>query len=59
VNLTHEIGRFGLSVGVGGKGLNSLEREMKGYPEKRQPNYNGARPVHPIITTIKWIRTSR
>jgi len=28
-------------------------------PEKRNPNSNGARPVHLIITMITWIRSSR
>ena len=28
-------------------------------PGKGNSNSHGARPVHPIITTIKWIRTSR
>jgi len=30
-----------------------------GLPEKGNSNSHGARPVHLIITTIKWIRTSR
>ena len=28
-------------------------------PGKGNPKTHGARPVHPIITIIKWIRTSR
>jgi len=28
-------------------------------PGKGKSNSHGARPVHPIITMIKWIRTSR
>jgi len=28
-------------------------------PGKGNSNYHGARPVHPIITMIKWIRTIR
>ena len=28
-------------------------------PGKGKSNFNGATPVHPIITMIKWIRTSR
>ena len=28
-------------------------------PGKGNSNSHGARPVHPIITTIKWFRTSR
>ena len=28
-------------------------------PEKGYSNSHGARPVHPIITMIKWIRTNR
>ena len=32
---------------------------MKGYLEKGNSNSHGARPVHLIITMIKWIRTSR
>jgi len=28
-------------------------------PGKGNSNSHGARPVHPIITMIKWIRTSR
>ena len=28
-------------------------------PGKRNSNSHGARPVHLIITMIKWIRTSR
>ena len=27
-------------------------------PEKGDPNFHGARPVHRIITVIKWTRTS-
>ena len=28
-------------------------------PEKEESNPRGARPVHPIISMIKWIRTNR
>ena len=28
-------------------------------PEKENSNSDGARPVHQIISTMKWIRTSR
>ena len=28
-------------------------------PGRGISNFNGARPVHPIITMMKWIRTSR
>ena len=31
----------------------------KRLPKKRNSNFHGARPVHLIITMIKWIRTSR
>ena len=30
-----------------------------GLPGKRYSNPHGARPIHPIITMIKWTRTSR
>ena len=30
---------------------------MQGYLEKGIQNSHGARPVHQIITMIKWIRT--
>jgi len=32
---------------------------MQGYLEKGIQNSHGARPVHQIISMIKWIRTSR
>ena len=28
-------------------------------PKKRNSNSNGARPIHLITSTMKWIRTSR
>jgi len=34
-----------------------LQRDLE--PGKGNSNSHGARPVHLIITTIKWIRTSR
>ena len=32
---------------------------MQGYLEKGIQNSHGARPVHQIISLIKWIRTSK
>ena len=37
----------------------NLERESREVPGKGNSNSHGARPVHRIITMIKWIRTSR
>ena len=34
-------------------------RRVAWDPHKGTSNSHGARPVHLIITTIKWIRTSR
>jgi len=36
-----------------------LRKVIVRLPEKRKSNSHGARPVHLIITMIKWIRTSR
>ena len=45
---------------LGAHGLCSSFRKVDvRLPGKRNSNTHGARPVHLIITTIKWIRTRR
>jgi len=55
-NLKPEIGWFGLPVWVGGMGARKVDARL---PGKGNSTPHGARPVHQIITMIKWIRTSR
>jgi len=46
------------SAGAGGVCVWGRKVDVR-LPGKGNPNSHGARPVHLIITMIKWIRTSR
>jgi len=37
----------------------SAHQGLEENPGKGNPTPHGARPVHPIITMLKWIRTKR
>ena len=60
VGLVRGVWSLGFGVwDLRGCGLGETRKVDVRLPGKRNSNSHGARPVHLIITMIKWIRTSR